>query len=147
MYARSKMPSLVLATCAFLVMQPGFAQSHETKAQVSEDKALENALHGTAAISKLSKEWQGQEIVLSNFKSTVDGHWAWVEAAPGTKDGKQHFEEMEGVMHSTGGKWKLSSWLPDQIASAQDPKAAFKTWTEKFVKEHPGCSIKIFPAK
>jgi hypothetical protein len=139
------MPTLALVASAILAMQPTFAQPAEDGA--AEKKSMEQALCATEAVKKLSREWKGQEIVFSSFKSNIDGHWAWVEAAPETKDGKQHFEGMEGVMHKVGGKWRLATWVSDKVATASDPKAAFKSWSEQFVKEHPGCTIKIFPAK
>jgi hypothetical protein len=148
MKARAKLSSLLLATCMTVVMSSVFAQTAEkSKAESAENKAAIEALHGTDAVSKLSKEWQGQPIVFSSSKCTIDGTWAWVEAAPGTKDGKQHFEGLSGVMHKVKGKWQLAAWVSGEVASAQDPDGSFTSWSKKFVKEHPDCPEKIFPAK
>jgi hypothetical protein len=83
------------------------------------------------------REIQDQVFVASDFK--VQNGWAWVTAAPQSKDGSQHYETESWLLQKTGDTWKVTAQpcaeegceLPAEIA--------------KMRQAHPDAPETIFP--
>lgn len=110
-----------------------------------ERKALLDTIRETDVMKGYAKEWKIKQVTFFDVRNFVKDDWAYVQAGPGTADHKQGREPSNYVLHRVGGKWTIVDMVPDDVAVADPPDAAFKTWHEDFCKKHKGCPPEIFP--
>ena len=101
------------------------------------------AAEPTASTEKEKK----QKVIFEKVVVRVLGEWAWVSVAPRTEDNKWHSEPLTGLLHHTGGRWKVVEYVGDEVASAGDPAAAYQKWRAELLKKNPECPEKLVPRK
>lgn len=97
----------------------------------------------TASMQKDKK----QKIVFQKVVVRVTGDWAWVSVAPVTQDGKWSGEPLTGLMHHTGGRWKVVEYIGGEVSSSSNPEAAYQTWRTALLKKNPDCPAILVPRK
>jgi hypothetical protein len=99
------------------------------------------------ALRKVVREMSGLDVVfVVTFLKVQDG-WAWVETAPQSADGKNHYEPMSGLLHRAGGAWQYVAGPPEGAVCEEDPDCADQAkFFKKLQKQHPGVPAAIFPA-
>jgi len=110
-----------------------------------ERTALLDCLRYRHDLKDLAVEWNIKKIIFFNVTNFVKDDWAYVSACPGTPDGKKQREPVSAVLHRVDGEWTFVDYISDDIASADNPNAAFKKWCNHFVKDHKSCPPEIFP--
>jgi len=88
-----------------------------------------------------------QKIVFEKVVLRVSGDWAWFSVAPRTQDGKWQSEPLTGLAHHSGGHWKVVEYVGDDVASADNPEAAFLKWRTELLKKNADCPQKLVPLK
>lgn len=140
--------SLLIAAIPFMVhgTLPAFASGvTRPKLGSAARTALLDALREDTAIQRLKNEWKVPKIVFYKVRNYEKNDWAYVSANPGTADQKHQLDPVNGVLRRVNSKWELVSYVSDEVASSEDPNAAFKKWCDDFVKAHTGCPRDLFP--
>ena len=107
-------------------------------------KAILDGLREDQVVRRLGAEWKAK-VVFSHVVIRQANSWAWVVASPQTENGKQIIEPLTSVMHETKGRWQVVEYISDEVASADQPEAAYRAWRSQFLNRHPDCPPKIFP--
>jgi hypothetical protein len=109
-------------------------------------RAILDGLRATKPMQELSQAWHAK-VVFTDVRIRRSGDWAWVSASPISEEGRNRTEPNSGVMHSSQGRWVLVEFVPDSIASADDPEKEFRSWRTEFIRKNPQCPAAIFPPK
>ncbi|MDR3406826.1 MAG: hypothetical protein P4L99_30355 [Chthoniobacter sp.] len=88
-----------------------------------------------------------QKIIFDKVVLRVVGDWAWFSVSPRTQDGKWQSEPLTGLAHHSGGHWKVVEYVGDEVASSDQPQAAFLKWRTELLKKHTDCPPKLVPLK
>jgi hypothetical protein len=88
-----------------------------------------------------------QKIVFEKVTVRVVGDWAWVSVTPKTADNKWHSEPLTGLMHHTGGRWRVVEYVGEQVSTAPNHAAAYQKWRADLLKKNPGCPAPLVPVK
>jgi hypothetical protein len=108
-------------------------------------KAILDGLRENEVVRRLGSEWKAK-IVFIHVAIRKSNDWAWVVASPQSEDGKQIIEPLTSVMREKGGHWQVVEFISDEVASADQPEAAYRAWRSQFMGRHSDCPAKIFPA-
>jgi len=109
-------------------------------------RAILDGLRATKPMQELSQAWHAK-VVFTDVGIRRSGDWAWVSASPMSEDGRNRTEPNSGVMRISQGQWVLVEFVPDSVASADDPEKEFRSWRTEFIKKYPQCPVAIFPPK
>ena len=122
-----------------------FAQEVQQPAAGSPARtAILDGLRENEVVRRLASEWKAK-VVFSHVAIRKVNDWAWVVASPQTENGKHIIEPLTSVMHEKGGRWQVVEFISDEVASADQPEAAYRAWRSQFMSRHSDCPAKIFP--
>lgn len=109
-------------------------------------KAILDGLRENEVVRKLSAEWKAR-IVFSHVAVRQAKDWAWVVASPQSEDEKHIIEPLTSVMREKVGHWQVVEFISDEVAPADNPEVAYRSWRSQFIGRHPDCPARIFPEK
>ncbi len=76
----------------------------------------------------------------------VNNGWAWLEAAGQSRDGRNHYEPEQALLHRVGGHWKVLEMRPGGEDCLSDPTCANdQKYFRKLKARHPSVPTNIFP--
>lgn len=76
----------------------------------------------------------------------VNKGWAWLNAAAQSRDGRNHYEGEQALLHKIHGRWKVVEMRPGGEECASDPSCANNhKYFKKLKTRHPTVPMNIFP--
>lgn len=76
----------------------------------------------------------------------VNKGWAWVNAAAQSRDGRNHYEGEQALLHRTHGRWKVIDKRPSWGECESDPSCANdRQFFRKLKARRPAVPMNIFP--
>ncbi len=76
----------------------------------------------------------------------VNQGWAWLSAAAQSRDGRNHYEGEQALLHRTHGHWKVVEMRPGGEECASNPACANdQQYFKKLKTQHPSVPMNIFP--
>ena len=136
---------------ALLVLSPGLSAARGADVLVPQPgtplrQTILDDLRAAEPTASTVKEKQ-QKILFDKVVLRVAGDWAWFSVSPRSQDGKWQSEPLTGLAHHSGGHWKVVEYVGDEVASANQPEAAFRKWRTELLKKHADCPPKLVPLK
>lgn len=76
----------------------------------------------------------------------VNQGWAWLAAAAQSRDGSNHYEPEQALLHRVNGRWKVVEMRPGGEDCLSDPTCANdQKYFRKLKARHPSVPMNIFP--
>jgi hypothetical protein len=109
-------------------------QAHTPAKGTAERTAILAGVHRA-----MEKQDPAKKVVLVVKYLKVHNGWAWIQVAPQSPDGTQHYEDQSGLLRKEGAQWSLLEWMPAEEGT--DATAYFKDLKKKY----PAAPTDIFP--
>jgi hypothetical protein len=127
----TKAAALVIALALATLSAPAFAQTVTTPAAGSADR--------TAIMDAMRAKGDDQNRVFVVRNLRVSGDWAWLDANPQSRDGRNKFEPESALLRRVGGGWRVV----DQPCGEEDCETAKEV--ARIRRANPGAPAAIFP--